>query len=855
MKRDSLFCSICPDEIITLLREKRHCFDTPQVYLGREPNTIKKDWDKTKLKILFVAPYRYEDFRGNQTIPLLYQTLNEWRDDVLCERAFFPNTLREYKFFRAHGLPIFGLESYQSMGVYDIVMTSLSFLPPWINFPLMLKMSGIPPFWRDRDSKRRKPLFMIGGSAIYGNFSVAYPVVDMMYVGDAEDGLFDFLTMWLSVKEHGLTIEEGVQIAQKDFDFIFCPSLYRPVYDKEKFVKWQPKHRLGKGKSVYPTTIKRATCHKLDEVPAYTKPIASYMDSSMGLGEVELSRGCRGTCAFCGIGWKYRPYRERSTEFVVEAMKENKKYGGAWKGLCPIATEFAYYSEKRKLMQELLKVCDIVDPLSMRVDAFIQDPEFDGLLRGMGMNQVAIGVEGCSQRLRNRLMKGITEEDIIEACRIADGKKFRKAKFFMISNIGETQEDWEEFYALLTRIKKDYKIPLVVSHTPLFIEPCTPLQWKKPTIEHKTDWKAVSKRFDELGVRYPRGGGGKHEPNFLWTMQGLHLGDTRFAEAVVLASLELDRPFYAAFSKKMKATISKYLKKTGGSWKYIMRERGVDETFPWDIVDRKVSKLNLLHLYEQIKSGEMDTKQIFISPPKQDMTEFDLREKAQDTNVFARYLVKFEVSDDYAVVPNLHLAAVFHRAANLADVPLATGKLHFFDDRDARNWYHGIDYVVMGMQRLVSDEEFERMNEYLGDDVWLLKAEKVIYKKGMYKKARCEYEVFIDDIDFTQLQKHRQKFFEQEKVEVRCPETRYFSGEYKSKVDLRQICSEQTVIAENLNLSVSRLRVFLEPVVGIRYFLKGFLPGVSFARILRLGVKKVAFYLWDERVQDVEKVF
>lgn len=842
-----------PDAITNLLRKNRHKFNTPQVYLGREPNTVKKKWDSTSLRILFVAPYRYEDFRGNQTIPLLYQTINEWRKDVLCERAFFPNTLREYKFFRAHRLPIFGLESKRSMGEYDIVMTSLSFLPPWINFPLMLRMSGIPPLWKDRDKERCKPLFMIGGSAIYGNFSVAYPVVDMMYVGDAEGGLLDFLTMWSQVIEHGQTVEEGVRIAQKDFNFIFCPSLYEPVYDKEKFVEWQPKRK-------YPIIIKRATCWDLNQAPTYTKPIASYMDSSMGLGEVELSRGCRGTCAFCGIGWKYRPYRERYTEVMVEAMKENKKQGGSWKGLCPIATEFAYYSEKRKLMQELLKISDIVDPLSMRVDAFIQDPEFDGLLCGMGMNQVAIGVEGCSQRLRNRLMKGISEQNIIDACMIASEKKFRRAKFFMISNIDETQKDWEEFYALLVKIKKELKkigkkLPLVVSHTPLFIEPCTPLQWKKPTIEHKTDWKAVSKRFDKIGVRYPRGGGGKHEPNFLWTMQGLHLGDTRFAEAVVLASLELDRPFYAAFSKQMKATITKYLKKTGGSWKYIMRERDIRENFPWDIVDRNVSKSKLLHFYQQIKSGEMDTKMIHVPPPKPDMTAFDLRVQAQDTNPFSRYLVKFEVSDDYAVVPNLHLAAVFHRAANLAGLPLATGKLHFFDDRDARNWYHGIDYVVMSMQERIDEADFERMNKYLGDDVRILGAKYFKYKKGMFGNARCEYEVLVDDIDYTQLQEFRKNFFDQEKVEVRSPETRYFSGEYKSKVDLKQLCSEQTVVAENLGLNVSRLRLLLEPVVGVRYFLKGFLSGFSFARILRLGVKKVAFYTYDKRVQDFDKVF
>ncbi len=518
-----------PEQIKQFLRKNKYRFDTPYCYLGKEPNTYHKDWDKAKLKILFAAPYRYEDFRGNQTIPLLYQMVNEWREDVICERAFLPNTLKEYRLFTHpnHRMPIFGLESKRSMGEYDIIMTSLSFLPPWINFPLMLQMSGIPPFRYDREnSDEDYPLIMIGGSAMYGNFSIAYPIVDMIYLGDAEPGLFPILK--------DIIDGYGLEQLQKKYDYIFCPQFYSPLYMAKQFEGW-------KIKDGYPDRLRVIRCKDLDKTPMLTKPIPSYSDATMGLGEIELSRGCRAYCAYCGLGWKYRPYRERGVEKMVEGMKENKKNSGTFKGLCPIAAEFAFYSEKRRLISELLKISRQVDPLSMRVDAFINDPEFDNVLRDLGMNNVALGVEGISKRLRNRLLKGITEEDIFEACKIAINSGIKTIKLFLISNIGETKEDYEEFFNFLKKIvfyreNTNSRTNITVSWTPLFVEPCTPLQWRKPTIEQKQPWKEISLRLDELGVKYPRSGGGKNEPNFLWLMQGMHLGDVRFARALVRAN-------------------------------------------------------------------------------------------------------------------------------------------------------------------------------------------------------------------------------------------------------------------------------------------------------------------------------
>ena len=217
-----------PSEIKEFLRKNRHKFDTPQCYLGTEPNTHTKQWDdpNIKLRVLLDPPWRYEDFRGNQTIPLLYQMLND-RDDVLCDRAFFPNTEKEYKLFRNHGIPIFGLETKRSMGEYDLIMTSLSFLPPWVNFPLMLDMSGIPSRWKDRQTEKY-PLIMVGGSSMYGNFSIAYPVVDLVYLGDAEPGLNAIIEL--------IKTDAPLEVIQSSFKFVFCPHLFRPSTKKRSLL-------------------------------------------------------------------------------------------------------------------------------------------------------------------------------------------------------------------------------------------------------------------------------------------------------------------------------------------------------------------------------------------------------------------------------------------------------------------------------------------------------------------------------------------------------------------------------------------------------------------------------------------
>lgn len=847
-----------PQKIKEFLRKHRHEMDTPQAYLGTEPNTHTKEWDdpKIKLRVLFAAPWRYEDFRGNQTVPLLYQMLND-REDILCDRAFFPNTEKDYKLFRKYRIPIFGLETKRSMGEYDLIMTTLSFLPPWVNFPLMLDMSGIPSFWCERDGGNY-PLIMVGGSSMYGNFSICYPVVDIIYLGDAEPGLDDVLD-YLIVHRFS-TQEIGVlRSFQRDFDYIFVPGCYQPLYvcygDKVNedmsphFCGWLPHDEE------IPTKLRVIRQDNLDEAPLLTKPMPSFTDTTMGLGEIEISRGCRAFCAFCGIGWKYKPYRERSREMLVPAFRENKRMSGAT-ALCPIATEFAYYSEKKALIRDLCMISHTVDPLSMRIDAFVEDENFDSLLADRGMNQLALGVEAPSQRLRNRLGKGITEEQILEACTIALRKGFRRFKFFMISNIDETWEDFEEFFELIRKIRAlevsydnkaktrtGWDIGIICSWTPLFVEPCTPLQWKKPTIEQRQDWKRVDEVLrGELKCKFKLGI--KNAEDFLWTMQGMHLGDTRFAEALVLATLSLKRPFYVSFTKKMKKELTKCFKSTGYSWDFLMRERTwtdarQDEFFPWDIVDRGVTKKALRNMYDKIVSGEADIKVKKVSAKIEECSFVGVPASHSEIEKRCHYIVGYQTPDDYDVVPNTHFKALLHRAAYLADFPLSVNSVRFFSDRDARNWYGGIDEFIISTQQPVTIEEVLSLNKYLSPGMSICSMGG-LGDKYDWKLYYGRYEV-LTDVSRREADIAIKALDSKKSLEVAIPSTRYFSGTFsKKKLDIK---AESVIHRVFIDYSFRvqgkcQLIVELGSEVGIRHFLQALFPHVSFSRILQFDVQK-----------------
>jgi len=825
-----------PGEIKEFLKRHQKQFSFPQAYFGDEANTFGphgecaffKDWDKSGLKSLIVATSRYQDFRGNQTLPLLYYMVNSSSKDVLAERAFVPESKIEYRLFRDFKIPMFGVESKHSAGEFDLIMTSVSYTPMWVNFILQLKMSGIPPLWSERREQGDVfPLTMAGGSMCYGNFGLVFPVVDVIFLGDAEDeedgGLItvlDYFEEWKKLREGEdwrPLKEELLRDLSKTFDFLFCPRFYTPVYDKEKFIKWEVD-------GDFPPR-RRRICKDLDKATYYKMPIPSYTDTTMGLGEVEIARGCRSMCMFCGIGWKYRPYRERSKDVMVKALSENKRYGGAC-SMAPIATEFAWYSQKRGLIKELCENHSrYVDPLSMRVDAFASDEDFDRLLSNTGMNQLALGVEAPSQRLRNRMGKGISEDDILKACEIAIRTgKFRKIKFFMISNIGETEEDFEEFFTMLHKvlmIKNFYKsnIRMKASWTPLIVEAAVPIQWMRPAIDiRRTKWKDISDRLRGMGIDFALGI--KNNENFMWGQQALSLADTRLATAAVKTMEEIDIPCFSMLPSNFKSVLTKWMKVYESDWSHILREKDVDEPFLWDIVDRGVSKETLKKLWLQCKKGELDNKLVrfkeFMTGLPSEDRKVDLGNVVFSTEqeVSQTYLVEFLIDKEFQCVPNTYWKAAIHRAAYLSDFPIAVNQIAFLSDREGRNWYYGLDCIRFGVRK--TGVSFNRMNRYLRG-IQIVRWVPVSNAFGMWKDFVGCYDIHTDYSELK-LKQFITAFEKKKDCLIRFKSTRYFSGEWRQRADVRKSFVKAEVVKEGGELL---LRCYILEDIGIRFFLLG----------------------------------
>jgi len=829
-----------PEEIQDFLTRHKNQLDAPHVYLGKEPNSLHRDWNTAKLKILFASSWDYASFRGNQTLPLLYQMVGDWREDVIIERSHVPQAEKDYKLFRKYGIPLFSVESKRSASEFDIILTSIAYPSPWINFPLLLRMSGIPVYWKDRHNetdKKTYPLVMVGGSACFGNFSFAYPVVDVVFVGEAETdkdgGILPLLTTLEEINNNESSMSAVLETAQKSHNYIFVPRFYEPKYEGPVFKSWDKK------RDDFPSSITRRICKDLDSAPPLTKTLPSYTDATMGLGEVEISRGCRGSCAFCGLGWKYRPYRERSRINAVTALSENKKQSGAV-SLCPIAAEFAFYREKKALIKDLCAISRSVDPLSMRIDAFIDDIQFDVVLGKSGMNQCAWGVEGVSQRLRNRMMKNITAEDIKKACWTAvEAGGFKRLKFFMINNIDETWEDYEEFFGLVKEIMDGFDkakrkgLSLFVSWTPLIIEPCTPFQWKRPTIDQTQPWKdKIVPRLKALGVKTNRDRPSiKDDWDALYVSQGLHLGDTRFAEAVVEATLENDRPYYYSFSKGFRNRIGKHFPKDM-TWDWIIRSRGVDELFPWDIIDRGVLKNTLWNLYCKISSGDMDDKVTPLKPPIEECN-LDNVQWSNEQESFYRYVVQYQVEDGYDTVPNSHWKAVLHRAAYLTGFPLSVNQQHFFTDRESRNWYGGKEYIGIGTKEPVYSEDFEKLNiEMVGLKV--VGFIELPYGKFSWSRFISTYNIVLH-LPYSQVVQRLDEIRALSEFIVKVPPDKYSASRRGRNIDLKSCVFEP--IVEDVG-SATRMELLLSNTMPVRLLIKAIFDKIVSKKVYTFDINK-----------------
>lgn len=207
------------------LDKNSHRFEDPAVYLGDEPGTFHRDWDKAPLKVCVVAASTYDNLTGNMAQPLLVRMLGEHRSDIVVERAFFPNGREDLELFEKHQLPVFSLESKRRLSDFDVLLFSCSFNGIDLNVIKMLQLSGIPVWRKDRVGDQH-PLLFRGGQND-ANPTPYMSFYDIMWIGDAESGLRELIDAFVEIKKSGEGWKQRMKETALGVRGCLVPEFYR----------------------------------------------------------------------------------------------------------------------------------------------------------------------------------------------------------------------------------------------------------------------------------------------------------------------------------------------------------------------------------------------------------------------------------------------------------------------------------------------------------------------------------------------------------------------------------------------------------------------------------------------------
>jgi radical SAM superfamily enzyme YgiQ (UPF0313 family) len=502
---------------------------------------------------------------GFQTV---YHLLN-LRDDCLCERFFLPDR-------DVASASLCSIESGRQLGEFDLLAFSISFENDYLNLPTIFSLADIPLFAAQRDESY--PLVLFGGVCAFINPEPLADIVDIVAVGEAEPilpGLLNALS----------NTESGRNELLKDLASlpgVYIPCFYDPVYsDAGEVVSFGCN---GEG----PKQVQRQFLADLD-TSASRSFIQTEATEFGQMALTEVSRGCSRGCRFCAAGFVYLPPRERSLDNLLEQVDA---------GLCErnriglVAAAVADYSNIQELQQGILDRSGQLSMSSIRLDALT--PDEVALLNRAGHKTVAIAPEAGSQRLRDFINKGISEEQILASVQMmADGGIHNLKLYFIIGFPEEEQVDVEAIITLTEKIsaiwreagrKRGQMGNLILSVNPFIPKPFTPFQWAGME-EEKSLKKKI--RFLQAAVsRIPNCRMNSESLRGAALQTFLSRGDRRIGAIL---------PTLAAG-----ANLRQTCKKAGLDVEfYVNRPRGYNELFPWDIIDQRVRKDYLWYEYRQ----------------------------------------------------------------------------------------------------------------------------------------------------------------------------------------------------------------------------------------------------------------
>lgn len=571
--------------------------DKPARYIGNEVNSIVKDPTDVAIRFAMCFPDVYEIGMSHLGIQILYDMFNK-RDDVYCERVYSPWS-DLHQIMKQQNIPLFGLESQDPVKDMDFLGITLQYEMSYTNVLQILDLSQIPIDAVDRTAE--DPIVIGGGPCAYNPEPLA-DFFDIFYIGEGEtsyDALFD---LYKDMKASGAYDRDEFLKKAGQIPGLYVPKFYQIAYNEDG--------TIAEMKPMYeelPATIKRQVVEEMTEAVYPEKPVVSFIKLTQDRVVLEIMRGCIRGCRFCQAGMVYRPLRERDVEMLKDkAYKMLKNTGHEEISLSSLSS--SDYTQLNELLTFLLenfkgKGVNVSLP-SLRIDEFSLD--IMSKVQDIKKSSLTFAPEAGSQRMRDVINKGLTEEVIIQGAGLAFEGGWQKVKlYFMLGLPGETVEDMQAIPELAEKIaKRYYEIPKdqrngkcqITISTSFFVpKPFTPFQWAQMCTKEdflsraKVVNDTMKEQLNRKSLKY-----NWHEADVTVIEGVLARGDRKLGK--VIKSVYKQGGIFESWSEfyDHNRWLNAFEETGVDPDFYTTRSRSEEEIFPWDFIDIGVTKDFLL---------------------------------------------------------------------------------------------------------------------------------------------------------------------------------------------------------------------------------------------------------------------